>query len=117
MRGGRSCGSWISKKRDQNLYVLVDGAPLEEGLRVPSSKAARHRPLPPDHATALARSIRQAREEADLTQEQVAASSRVSVQLIRRLEAGTANPTLGTLTAVAAALGVSVSDLTSRAGL
>lgn len=84
---------------------------------MPVSKASTHRPLPPDHAASLAQALRLAREAADLTQEQVAASSRVSVQLVRRLEAGTANPTLGTLTAVCAALGVSVGDLVSRAGL
>jgi transcriptional regulator with XRE-family HTH domain len=65
----------------------------------------------------LAQALRQLRLRADLTQEEVAASSRVSVQLVRRLEAGTANPTLGTLTAVCATLGVSLTDLVSEAGL
>ncbi|ROR90967.1 helix-turn-helix protein [Nocardioides aurantiacus] len=39
-----------------------------------------------------------------MTQEATASAAGVSVQMIRRLEAGTANPTLGTLHAVAGAL-------------
>lgn len=52
-----------------------------------------------------------------LTQERLANLSHVSVQLVRRLEAGTSNPTLGTLHAIAAALETSVAQLLQRAGI
>lgn len=83
---------------------------------MPAHKASAHRPLPRDLGVALGAALRESRTERRLTQEQVAASSQVSVQLIRRLEAGTANPTLGTLRSVADALGVPVSHLLARAG-
>jgi transcriptional regulator with XRE-family HTH domain len=83
---------------------------------VPGSKASAHRPLPHHLAVAVGAALRRGRTERGLTQEQVAAQSQVSVQLIRRLEAGTANPTLGTLHSVCQALQVSVSDLLSKAG-
>ena len=46
-----------------------------------------------------------------VTQEDLAARAGVSVQMVRRLEAGTANPTLGTLHAVTSALDIAWSDL------
>jgi transcriptional regulator with XRE-family HTH domain len=46
-----------------------------------------------------------------MTQEDLATSALVSVQMVRRLEAATANPTLGTLHAVTAALDVAWTDL------
>jgi len=55
--------------------------------------------------------LRRAREDTDLTQEQLAAQSNVSVQMVRRLEAGASNPTLATLSAIADPLGLSVADL------
>ncbi len=84
---------------------------------MPSLKQAPHQHLPPDAATSLAAALRKRRDRAALTQEQVAAEAQVSVQLVRRLEGGTANPTLGTLSAVAASLGVSVSALLKDAGI
>lgn len=69
------------------------------------------------HASALAEAMRAARRDAGLTQEKVAAASHVSVQMVRRLEAGSANPTLGTLVAICDTLGTTVADLLKRAGI
>ncbi|WP_281274139.1 helix-turn-helix domain-containing protein [Nocardioides aurantiacus] len=71
---------------------------------MPNRKASAHRPLPPAIAQRLATTLRATRENAAMTQEATASAAGVSVQMIRRLEAGTANPTLGTLHAVAGAL-------------
>jgi transcriptional regulator with XRE-family HTH domain len=46
-----------------------------------------------------------------VTQEDLATRAGVSVQIVRRIEAGTANPTLGTLHAVATALDISWANL------
>lgn len=72
---------------------------------MPNRKASAHRSLPPDIAGSLASTLRSTREGAAMTQEAVASAAGVSVQMVRRLEAGTGNPTLGTLHAVATALG------------
>jgi transcriptional regulator with XRE-family HTH domain len=82
---------------------------------VPKRKTATHRSLPTDVAERLASSLRDARQRGALSQEQVAAASQVSVQLVRRLEAGTSNPTLGTLYAVAVALGTTPAQLLAEA--
>lgn len=71
-------------------------------------KASPHRPMPPLIADALARNLRRARTTAGLTQEATAAAAGVSVQMVRRLEAATANPTLGTLDAIANALATDI---------
>lgn len=84
---------------------------------MPSAKSAAHRPLPVDLGAALGEVVHQLRTEQVLTQEALASRSQVSVQLVRRLEAGTSNPTLGTLHAITRALGTSVADLLSRAGI
>jgi transcriptional regulator with XRE-family HTH domain len=84
---------------------------------VPARKSAPHKRLTPEHGWALAKALRDVRESAGLTQEDVAASSGVSVQLVRRIEAGTSNPTLGTLTAIAGVLRTSVAEIAQRAGL
>jgi transcriptional regulator with XRE-family HTH domain len=73
--------------------------------------------LSPEHERSLARVLRDARESAGLTQEEVASGSGVSVQLVRRIEAGTSNPTLGTLAAVAETLKTSVAEIAQRAGI
>ncbi|WP_442945323.1 helix-turn-helix domain-containing protein [Nocardioides sp. CCNWLW216] len=84
---------------------------------MPEVKTGTHRPLPEPLATALADTLRVRRDLARLTQEQVAASAHISVQMVRRLEAGSSNPTLGTLRAVATALGTTVGSLLAEAGL
>ena len=75
------------------------------------SKSARHRDLPEDLAVRLGQEVRRHRQARGLTQEAVANTSDVTVQMVRRLEAGRANPTLGTLHAIAASLDTSMSRL------
>ncbi|WP_425490632.1 helix-turn-helix domain-containing protein [Nocardioides thalensis] len=84
---------------------------------MPQVKTGTHQPLPPPLAETLAATLRARREMARLTQEDVAARAGISVQMVRRLEAGTANPTLGTLHVVAAALSTTVGSLLAEAGL
>lgn len=84
---------------------------------MPTRKSAPHKRLTPEHGQALAEALRAARESAGLTQEDVAAGSGVSVQLVRRIEAGTSNPTLGTLVALAQVLQTSVAEIARRAGI
>lgn len=81
---------------------------------MPSTKSASHRPLSTQVATALADTLRTERVARGLTQEQLAAESSISVQLVRRLEAGTSNPTLGTLEAVSSTLEMKMSELLLR---
>ena len=76
-----------------------------------TTKTGTHRPLPETTAQALAATLRKQREARGLTQEQVAGTANVSVQMVRRLEGGSANPTLGTLLAVTTALDISWTDL------
>jgi len=79
--------------------------------RVPNAKTGTHRPLPSETAGALASALRTHRETSHFTQEDLATRAGVSVQMVRRLEAGTSNPTLGTLYAITAALDISWTDL------
>lgn len=78
---------------------------------MPNIKTGSHRPLPEPTAQALAAALRAHRSTAGLTQEDLATRAGVSVQLVRRLEAATANPTLGTLHAVTTALDIAWTDL------
>lgn len=78
---------------------------------MPNVKTGSHRPLPEPTAQALATALRAQRTSAGLTQEDLASQAGVSVQLVRRLEAASANPTLGTLHAVTAALDIAWADL------
>jgi ribosome-binding protein aMBF1 (putative translation factor) len=86
-----------------------------KSLRVPDAKSGTHRPLPPAVAADLAMVLRTRRERAGHSQERIAEASGVSVQMVRRLEAGRANPTLGTLYSVAAALGTNMASLLAEA--
>lgn len=83
---------------------------------MPNAKTGSHRPLPESAAKSLAIALRARREAAGLTQEDLASSAQVSVQAVRRIEAATANPTLGTLYAVAKALDISWTDLVIEVG-
>ena len=83
---------------------------------MPNAKTGTHRPLPEPTAKSLARVLRKHRESAGFTQEDLAGRAQVSVQLVRRLEAATANPTLGTVHAVTAALDISWTDLFIEVG-
>lgn len=78
---------------------------------MPNTKTGTHRPLPEDIASTLASALREHRASLGVTQEHLATQAGVSVQMVRRLEAGTANPTLGTLHAVTTALDISWADL------
>jgi transcriptional regulator with XRE-family HTH domain len=82
---------------------------------VPKTKSSPHRSLPQAVANDLAIALRTRREMARLSQEEVAARSEVSVQMVRRLEAGTSNPTLGTLNAIAVALGTNMASILAEA--
>lgn len=57
--------------------------------------------------------LRHAREHAGMTQEQLAAESGVSVRTIKRIEAGgrDESSSLGTITKLAGALSINVTDL------
>lgn len=76
-----------------------------------TTKTGTHRPLPDPIASALAQALRERRAAQGVTQEDLATRAGVSVQMVRRLEAGTANPTLGTLHAVTTALDFAWTDL------
>lgn len=76
-----------------------------------NTKTGTHRSFPEPAARTLADALRHRREKAGLTQEGLATSAQVSVQMVRRLEAATANPTLGTLHAIATALDIAWRDL------
>ncbi len=59
----------------------------------------------------LGNAIRRLREKAGETQETIAAKAEVSVQTLSHIEAGKANPTWATTRDIAAALGVSITEL------
>jgi transcriptional regulator with XRE-family HTH domain len=67
------------------------------------------RPSSPDPR--LARAIRQLRERSGLSQEAVAHNAGLTVSAYARIERGEANPTWTTVTQVAQALGVTLSEL------
>lgn len=70
--------------------------------------------LDPDDAAAnLARSLVQLRELRGWTQQQLATASGVPRATVATLESGSANPTLGVLTKIRAALGVTLDELTT----
>ena len=64
-----------------------------------------------DHATNLAQNIRKLRDERGLTQQRLAELADVPRPTLASLESGAANPTLGVLASVAAALQVSIEEL------
>lgn len=59
-----------------------------------------------DSALAIAASIRAARKEAGLTQEDLANLAETSERTIRAIETGTGNPSLRAVAAVASVLGL-----------
>lgn len=73
-----------------------------EALKNPELKKA-YDALEPEYK--LARSLIQARLDKKLTQEQLAKQAGVTQNTITRLESGTTNPTLGTVSRVAGILG------------
>ncbi|WP_460067418.1 helix-turn-helix transcriptional regulator [Streptomyces sp. YKOK-I1] len=82
--------------------------------RVPAAS-----PQPPwvlAERTVLGRAIRTSRVQAGLTQEQVALRAGLDRAGVVRIELGQQSPTTDTLIRIAAALGVTVSDLVWREG-
>jgi transcriptional regulator with XRE-family HTH domain len=59
----------------------------------------------------LGQRVRKLRLDARLTQETLAASAKLDAKHVQALESGVGNPTLATLLALAAGLGVPVADL------
>jgi transcriptional regulator with XRE-family HTH domain len=59
----------------------------------------------------LGRNLRHAREQAGLTQEEVAARSGVHVTEVSRIEGGKRDPKVSTVRRLAAAVGVAASEL------
>ena len=76
------------------------------GLQV--KRSARPQP-------AVGAAIRQLREQRGLTQEALAANAGTTLSTLSVIERGLANPTWATLRDIAAALGVSMSDLAKLA--
>ncbi|HVQ58782.1 MAG TPA: helix-turn-helix transcriptional regulator [Solirubrobacterales bacterium] len=60
---------------------------------------------------ALGKAVRQLRERRDLTQEALAEKAGITVRSLSQIETGNANPTWATVRDIAAALGVSISQL------
>jgi transcriptional regulator with XRE-family HTH domain len=67
-----------------------------------------------DIKRALGKNLREAREQAKLTQEVLGQRSGVHATEVSRIEAGKRDPRIATVEALAEAVGVSVSDLLKR---
>jgi DNA-binding XRE family transcriptional regulator len=67
--------------------------------------------------TSIAANIRRIRLRQDLTQEQLAEQAGLEPRTIQHIETGKANPTVGLLVTIAAALGVSATTLLRTAKL
>ncbi len=81
---------------------------LENGDAIRLPKARRHAAdilVPVEASLAVAVQVRSARETARLSQKQLAERAGMKQQMIARIEKAGGNPTLNTLSAVAAALG------------
>jgi XRE family transcriptional regulator, regulator of sulfur utilization len=64
---------------------------------------------------ALGKAVRELRDKGGLTQEELAAAADVTGRTLSAIETGNANPTWATVRDIAAALGVSISELAKRA--
>jgi transcriptional regulator with XRE-family HTH domain len=72
------------------------------------------KPRSPDHA-ALGKAVEELRDEADLTQEQLADRFDSEFPSVGGIERGTSNPTYASLLRVARGLGVELSEIVRRA--
>lgn len=72
-------------------------------------------PLPRDPQPALGRAIRQLREEAGQTQEDLAHEARATTTSIARIEVGARNPTWSMVKRIAAGLGRTVAEVATLA--
>lgn len=95
---------WRNCSKDLEHVLTTDA--LASVLRMSSGMRHSARPQP-----GLGNAIRRLREKAGETQETVAAKAGVSVQTLSHIEAGNANPTWATARDIAAALGVSITEL------
>lgn len=95
---------WRNCSKDLEHVLTTDA--LASVLRMSTGMRHSARPQP-----GLGNAIRRLREKAGLTQETVAAKAEVSVQTLSHIEAGNANPTWATARDIAAALGVSITEL------
>lgn len=102
---------WIDRNCDEGMSMRADE--LFDAL-------SRESPVPPDVAATvdppfiLAANVYRLRKAHGLTQRTLAQKVGVAQPRIAEIERGDANPTLGTLSLLAHALGVSVSELLSR---
>jgi transcriptional regulator with XRE-family HTH domain len=64
---------------------------------------------------ALGGAIRKLRAKSGATQEEIAQAADITVAHLSKIERGLTNPTWGTVSAIAAALGVSVVEVAKRA--
>lgn len=74
------------------------------------------RPPATDHNAMVARNIRRYREERHLSLGELARRADLSKQTLSKIELGTGNPTVGTIGAIADALGLSVRTLVTEWG-
>ena len=71
-------------------------------------------PMPPDERLIVGRNIKKFRRSSRISQEDLAQRCDIYRTYLSRIEAGTANPTLTVLFALAAALKVDICDLFSH---
>src|SRR5262245_10388106 len=81
------------------------GDELRTGSLAPSSPAAR------SLEANIGAEIRRLRTALDLTMADLAAASRISIGMVSKIENGTISPSLATLTAIARALHVPITQL------
>ena len=86
-------------------YAFVSlGDKRDDSARNKRTSKAACTPSPPNAAERIGKQIRAARQEAGLTQTQLAARAGITQTVLSRIESGKGNPTLGLLEDVAAAL-------------
>ncbi len=72
-------------------------------------------PRPEKPQLALGAAIRALRDERELKQLDVAEDAGITVAHLSKIESGKVNPTWGTVEAIAAALGLTIADVATRA--
>ena len=93
-------------------YAFVNlGDERDDSARNERTSKAACTPSPPNAAERIGKQIRAARQEAGLTQTQLAARAGITQTVLSRIESGKGNPTLGLLEDVAAALGAKLEVL------
>jgi transcriptional regulator with XRE-family HTH domain len=82
---------------------------------VPADRSTERVALSPERSRAIGERLRDARLRHEFTQESLAQASGVAARHIQRIEVGSENPRVGTLYAMADALGIDVRQLLSDA--